>query len=524
MGFGGINSHVTISSADAPAAHFKPALEERSLLVSNQETELFVLGASSVNALIDLTQSLILQSAGMSLAELTDLAVHLTQNLNPFLPLRAAIIASTPKELIERLQNLALLLHQQPPSPEEIKAFGQQSIWISNAVKRSRVGFVFPGQGSQKLNMGRMLIERYPWARDLIAKCDRTLQGVGAKPISQATERYIERAADPAELAQWRNDLAQTDIAQPAICLNSVLWIHHLQRLGIHPVAVGGHSLGELTAFHAAGAFDAESLLRLAAIRGQAMSTPSKVVGAMASLGCTADVAQTLLNLASGYGVVANINSPQQTVISGDRSTIESVVQLATERSISTYLLPVSHAFHSQLVASSTQQLIATTVIPETLKSLPIPLISSVQAAQVYAGMNLRAHFAEQVTSQVDFISLVEAISLQCDFLVEVGPGQVLSGLTNVISNNQLPLCLPVESKPSGDRDLNQVLANFFVHGGEINWEVLYENRLVRPFVPASQRQFIESPCERPLQIPNNAIPVLETNNNSHQFGLEKSG
>jgi enediyne polyketide synthase len=510
MGFGGINSHVTISSADAPATHFKPTLEERSLLVANQETELFVLGASSVPALIELTQSIILQAAGMSLAELPDLAAH-SQDLKSNQPLRAAIIASTPKELIERLQHLDRLLHQQPPIPGEIKAFSQQSIWISNKVDRSRVGFLFPGQGSQKLNMGRMLIERYPWARDLLNKCDRTLQALGSKPISPFLDRCLERAADPAELAQWQNQLAQTDIAQPAICLNSVLWSQYLQRLGIHPVAVGGHSLGELTAFHTAGAFDVESLLSLAAIRGQAMSIPDKMTGAMASLGCSAEVAQTLLNSVSGYGVVANINSPQQTVVSGDRSTIEAVIQLAADRHISTHLLPVSHAFHSQLVASSAQQLRTATVIPETLGALSVPLISSVQGARVHEGMNLRAHFAEQVTSQVDFIALVKEIAPQCDLLVEVGSGRVLSGLTNAIVSNEQSLCLPVESKPNSDRDLNQVLATFFVCGGEINWQILYENRLVRPFVPASQRQFIENPCERPLQIPREA-------NNDRQF------
>lgn len=527
MGFGGINSHVTLSSADAPAPHLKPILEERTLLVSNQDTELFILSASSVTALLELNQALIRQASGISLAELTDFAVDLTQTLDASQPIRAAILTSTPKELIERLQQLEHLLRDSPPSPEEIKAFPQQSIWISNRVKRSRVGFLFPGQGSQKLNMGRTLVERYAWARDLLHQTDQWLQAVGAKPISKCINRCIEQAASPEEVAQWQKELAQTEMAQPAICLTSLLWSRYLERLGIKPVAVGGHSLGELTAFQASGAFDVETLLRLAAVRGQAMSTPSEEAGTMASLGCSAEVAQTLLNSVSGYGVVANINSPQQTVISGERSTVEAVVQLAADRHIQTHLLPVSHAFHSQWMTSSAQHLQTATFVPEALEDLSVSLISSVRGAQVQRGMNLREHFAKQVTSQVDFISLVKAIAPQCDLLVEVGSGQVLSGLTSAILGSNAPICLPVESKPKSDQDLNQVLATFFIYGGEINWEALYENRLVRPFVPASQRQFIENPCERPLQIPLAAdLPASTANTASHngdQTNLEQS-
>ncbi len=128
MGFGGINSHVTLSSADAPAPHLKPALEERSLLVSHQDTELFVLSANSVQTLLERVRGAIYQAEGISLAEMTDLAAHLAQTLTQSQPVRAAIIASTPNELIERLQQLEHILDRQPLNSGEIQAFPQQGL------------------------------------------------------------------------------------------------------------------------------------------------------------------------------------------------------------------------------------------------------------------------------------------------------------------------------------------------------------------------------------------------------------
>ena len=83
--------------------------------------------------------------------------------------------------------------------------------------------------------------------------------------------------------------------------------------------------------------------------------------------------------------------------------------------------------------------------------------------------------------------------------MLEVGHGKVLSGLVNATIDS--PLCLSLESKPGKAKDFNLVLASFFTHGGQINWSTVYENRLVRPFIPASQRLFIDNPCERPFSV-----------------------
>ncbi|MCJ7603517.1 MAG: SDR family NAD(P)-dependent oxidoreductase [Desulfobulbaceae bacterium] len=267
------------------------------------------------------------------------------------------------------------------------------------------------------------------------------------------------------------------------------------------PVAAGGHSLGELTAFHAAGAFDEAALLKLAAMRGQAMTATSGERGVMASLTCDYETAAAILGQVKGYAVAANINSPQHLVISGEQAAVEQAVAIAQAKGIDTRMLKVSNAFHSRFVAGAAERLRSAAPVPILLGNPRMKLFSGIGGTEMKAGLQLRDHFAEQVISQVDFVSIVHAMARECDLLLEVGPAKVLSGLARAITGDQGPLCLPVESKPGRDRDLQLCLAHLFVQGGEIHWEALYEDRLVRPFVPASARAFIVNPCEKPFKL-----------------------
>ncbi len=501
MGFGGINCHVTLESGDHPSVRLATSIEERALLVSKQDTELFVLGAESILGLLQRTQAVIRLAEGISVAELTDLAVHLTQELDLKSPVRAAVIADTPEELIDSLKQLEKMLSDKPPAKGEIAISQQKNIWLGNTVFRRRIGFLFPGQGSGQLNMGRTLVERYSCASELVKQADGWLHEMGAQAISQFIFRPLDRAVNAEQIQEWSTALTQTQVAQPAICLTSLLWTRRLANLGIKPVAVAGHSLGELTAFRVAGAFDDKTLLNLATVRGQAMSASKNDAGTMVSLACSQQTAVKLLQQVSGYAVVANINSPKQVVISGDRLSIQQVIELAADHGIQTYQLPVSHAFHSQLVSGAAEHLKNHASVPENLGEITTQLFSSVDGQQVQSGLKLREHFAHQVTAQVNFVALVQKLAQSCDLIIEVGPGKVLSGLVKDIIEPSSSLCLPVESKPGMDKDLNTVLASLFVHGSEINWEALYEKRLVQPFMPASARVFIENPCEHPFQV-----------------------
>ncbi|MDZ8187165.1 MAG: SDR family NAD(P)-dependent oxidoreductase [Nostoc sp. ChiSLP02] len=500
MGFGGINCHVTLESGDAPATQLEPSIDEEALLVSAQETEIFVLSAASIAGLLQRIDALLPKVQGLSLSELIDLASHLAQKVNQELPVRAAIIARSPDELVERLTFLQELLNAKPLAEGEVILNSQQGIWVGHKVQPSRIGFLFPGQGSQKLNMARTLVQRFSWAKELVNRADKWLQEIGVPGINESIYQPVDRAINGEQLEEWSGKIAQTEIAQPAICLTSLLWMRYLQHLGLNPVAVGGHSLGELTAFHAAGAFDEQALIRLAAVRGRAMSA-CKQGGSMVSIACSRVKAEELLKQVNGYVAIANINSPNQIIISGERSSIEQVIELAAAEEIRTHKLPVSHAFHSQLVSEAAQYLHKYELIPDRLSNTTLDLVSSVDGKQPPIGLQLREHFAHQVLAQVDFVSLVKTLEQICDVLIEVGPGKVLSGLVNDITGLQGLECLPVEAKPGFDQSLNTMLANVFVRGHNINWEALYEGRLVRPFVPASERIFIDNPVERPFAV-----------------------
>jgi len=513
MGFGGSNCHVTLSSGDAPSPRLEPALGESRLLVSHQETELFPFTADSLENLQQRVEEIKAIATGLSIGELVDLAADLAGQLDASLPIRATVIAGRPDELVEHLQLLEQMLWETPPAAGETKVNLPQTVWLSNGTKKCRVGFLFPGQGSQKLNMTRVLVERYSWAQELVQQADNWLQAPAGEPVSKYIYRPLDRAGDRAQLQEWKTELAQTEIAQPAICLASLIWMGYLQNLGVSPVAVGGHSLGELTAFYATGAFDEKALLGLAALRGKAMSAPTGTAGVMASLGCSRQQVEELLASVKSDVAIANINSPTQVAVSGSREGVEAVVELALEEGMQTRLLPVSNAFHSHFVAAAAAEVRQSAPIPEELELTNVPLFSSMNGERVKAGLQLREHFGKQITAPVDFISLVKAISSECDLLIEVGPGKVLSGLANSINGTDGIGCLPIESQGGQDRDLNTVLAGIFVNGSNINWDLLYENRLVRPLV--WPRNFIVNPCEKPFQEINHPLVVAENGRES---------
>ena len=500
-GFGGINCHVTLESGDAPAKHLAPEIDERTLLVSNQETELFVLSADSVPALIERVDEVRCLADGISEGEMVDLAAKLADEQEPADGVRAALIAEKPSELNDLLAELSRMLAERLPQHGEILSNPQKTLWIGNHVNRARVGFLFPGQGSQQLNIARTLVERYSWARRLVEQAAEWLRPFGLEGIKDLMYRPVDRAEDEEQTTAWTDELKRTEVAQPAICLASLLWRKYLEQLGVEPVAVGGHSLGELSAFHAAGAYDDEKLLRLAAVRGRAMAAPAGQAGAMASLACPPEVADQLVNGSRGDVVIANLNSFAQTVISGDRAAVEATVQRASAKGIRAKVLPVSNAFHSRYVADAAQRLRAEEVVSGVLQTSQTKLFSSTDGSQVAEGLPLADHFADQVVSQVHFIAMVASMYAQCDVFVEVGPGRVLSGLVASICGADGPECLPVESKPGRDRDLNTLTGCLFVRGADLNLSALYDRRLVRDFVPAGERLFIDNPCERPFQV-----------------------
>ena len=512
MGFGGINSHVTLESAGEPNAKFEPGLEEQALMASAQENEIFILSTDSASSLTARCLELADTVEGISYAELTDLAAGLAHAVDSRHRLRAAFIAGNPDEVVDKLHKLKSIVAANALNPGELFQDKSERIWLGNPVAPPRVGFLFPGQGSQKLNMARILVERFQWARELVQLADLLSEEFGAVPLSQIMYPPTDQARDAGQIDAWFHELSLTANAQPAICLASILWLRFLKKLGIAPEAAGGHSLGEATAFYAAGAFDDTVLLRFAYRRGQAMSRCREDSGAMLSLRCTQPQVESLLRkISDGYVALANINAPNQMVAAGELGAIEQLSRLAKAEGIALLRLPVSNAFHCSLTSPAAEKLAQQTTLPASLPEPVIRLFSCMDGREISAGHDLPKHFVRQVTARVNFVALVESLAGCSDILVEVGPGRVLSGLVDAIAPNGGPVCLPTESSPFQTGDLNGLLAGLFVNGLSINWPALYANRLVYPFIAPADRSFLANPCENPLDMEMTDIPTYQT-------------
>ncbi len=500
MGFGGINCHVVLESGDAPCERIRPSISEKQLMVSNQESELFLISADSADSLKSKLQDLATVAGDISIAEMADLASKLAAEAEIDAPVRCALIARDPEDLTERLEKAMQMAAENYPEQSKFVYDPARKIWIADRVDRKRVGVLYPGQGSQKINMARVLAERFVWAEDIVEKADAAATEEVDGPVSPMIFLPSHRALSPETTDGWEKKLSLTQYSQPAICMASVLWDRFFADLGLIPSAVGGHSLGELTAFHRAGALDEGELFRLAALRGRAMASQGLESGAMVSLRCSVPDAEKVVDEIDGYLVIANINAPQQTVISGETTAIQEAVKAAARRGIQARRLPVSNAFHSRLASGAARILETTPFLNRSAESFSTKLFSSSTGKQVPPGTPLNEHFSRQVMAKVDFVSMVEAMAEECDIFLEIGPGRVLTGLVNHILEDREILCFPVESAAFQDEDLNRAAAALFIHGVELRWEKLYDGRLVREFVPPSERIFVENQCERPFK------------------------
>lgn len=291
--------------------------------------------------------------------------------------------------------------------------------------------FVFPGQGSQSVGMGRDIAAAFAPAREVFEEVDDTLGQRLSKLMFEG----------PAE------ELTLTENAQPALMAMSLAVLRVMEseggfRLRERAVVVAGHSLGEYSALAAAGAFPIAEAARLLRLRGQAMQravAPGE--GAMAALiGVELDTAQAICDEAAPVPesetderqVVepANDNGGGQVVISGHRAAVERAVEIAKARGLRrAMLLPVSAPFHCALMAPAAE------AMAEALAASPpaapvVPVIANVSAAKATDPAQIRDLLVRQVTATVRWRESVEAMTaLGVDSFLELGAGKVLAGL-----------------------------------------------------------------------------------------------
>jgi [acyl-carrier-protein] S-malonyltransferase len=285
---------------------------------------------------------------------------------------------------------------------------------------------LFPGQGSQKPGMGKDLAESFPEARAVFERADAVL---GA-PLSRLC---FEGPAD---------ELTLTHNAQPALLAHgAAVWAVARDRIAPRVRAAAGHSLGEFTAYHAAGSLSLDDALRVVRRRGELMyESGVRQPGAMAAiLGDLTRPVEDVCNRASreaGLVVPANYNAPGQIVISGEVAGVDRAMALAKEAGAKRAMrLNVSGAFHSPLMESAAAGL-RTALAQATQRDPTFPVYANVDAAPVTSRAQVSERLLRQLTSPVRWTEEVEALAR--DFpnalFVEMGPGTVLVGLVRKIA------------------------------------------------------------------------------------------
>ena len=285
--------------------------------------------------------------------------------------------------------------------------------------------FLFPGQASQYVGMGKDLCDAEPEAKAVFTLADRILD----VPLKTFCFNGPEES------------LRQTSVTQPAVFTHSVAALRLLEQQGRRPDFVAGHSVGELAAHVASGALDLEDGLHLVDARAQAMSAAGKTrPGTMAAIiGLDDDDVVELCEEASADGIVApaNYNSPAQVAISGDERTVRKAMELATERGAKRVVeLAVSCAFHSPLMGPAVDALRAA-LETITFAKPTVPVVPNVTAEPTEDPDRLKQLLVEQVVAPVRWTDSVAALAAQgVDNALEVGPGAVLKGLVRRIDRS----------------------------------------------------------------------------------------
>jgi enediyne polyketide synthase len=322
--------------------------------------------------------------------------------------------------------------------------------------------------------MGERLTDRYPFVREFFEQVD-----------SSVTERTFRETlgASAAQVQEWETQLKATQIAQPAIAAASMATLQVLEFFGLRPTFAIGHSLGEITAMHAAGALDAATAVRLAALRGEAMHGLHVAdPGAMLAIASRSEDVQPLLEPFGKSLAISNYNSPRQTVVSGTTDSIVKLRAMCQTKNIRTQQLPVSHAFHSDIVAPASTAFRASLESAD-FKPLSGRVVSTSTGNELAFDSDLKEMLGQQVRRPVRFVEAVKRAAESNPALwIEVGPGGVLTSFVRDILGADSVQCLPTDlAGEDGFHLLNLVLARSFVLGFPVATDKLFAHRLHRP-------------------------------------------
>ena len=440
FGFGGTNFHVVLEEYipgrirhDEKSTHFIADFPQPDQPVQHLKKPLrgaYVTGAANKTDLLSgLENDLTKVKGGWTPDREAPMLKDLRSNL------RISIDFNTAEELAEKLIRCINALKADNKS--SWKVLNAKGIFYGEG-KPGKAAYLFTGQGSQYANMLRELKETEAIVKETFREADEIMTPLLGKPLS---DYIFVDGSDKAKVAAAEHDLMQTEITQPAMLCADVALYRLMKEYGVDADMVIGHSLGEYGALVASGALDFKDALLAVSARGHQMAKVNVTdKGKMAAVFASPEQIEAILKQVNGYVVIANINSYGQSVIGGATDAVESAMKMAKAAGYHVSSLPVSHAFHTDIVAPASGPL-REVLSDFNLKKPVIPIISNV-TGDYYPVSNWNKEqmldlLSRQVASPVQFVKGINNLYQNgARIFVEMGPKKALNGFVRDITEN----------------------------------------------------------------------------------------
>ncbi|HET6501516.1 MAG TPA: SDR family NAD(P)-dependent oxidoreductase [Amycolatopsis sp.] len=454
MGFGGINAHVIVEGARGETPPVLPASVRRWSARIGPD-EIVYLAAGDPRALARRLAELAASAVHLSAAEVGDVAATAWRSggaggdgAERF---RAVVVARSPEELAGAADAAAEAATRWAGGLRLVERAG----FALGSGAAPRVGLLFPGQ---------------------------------AAPVRAAVPPWAARLSLPGLPGSAVPGIGGTEVAQPAVVWQSLAALAWLRELGVAAVAACGHSLGELTALHWAGACSAAEVLELAARRGRIMAEHGAADTTMASVAAGADA---VARLVSGTEVViAGYNAPERIVVSGPRREIAVVADRARRAGFAVAELPVSHGFHSPAMRSARRPLREAVGLLRAPEKVVISTITGKELSSTSDG--LVELLVDQLTGPVLFTDAVAELARRCELMVEAGPGTILSALAGANGLATPSVSLDCGGDPRRHAFATAVLAA----AGAAKLDAWFSGRASRELAFDARPRFVVNPCE----------------------------
>ena len=485
FGFGGTNAHIVLEEAAEESQKSKvKSQKERPL-------NLLTLSAKSEKALLELAQRYAVFLETNPTASIADICFSANTGRSHF-DHRLAIVSPSIGHLREQLGVF-------------IAGFENNCLLSGKIYQRKhpKIAFLFTGQGSQYIDMGRQLYETQPTFRKTLDQCDEILRPYLDYPLLWVLYPDLTATEENTKIPNLESQIDETVYTQPILFALEYALFQLWNSWGIEPTVVMGHSVGEYVAATVAGVFSLEDGLKFIAKRASIMQKLPKNGKMIAVMAPEAKVKLAIQPYHQDVAIAA-INGPENIVISGKQDVINLLGIALEAEGIKTKLLPVSHAFHSPLMQPILDEFAV--IAAEIKYAKPrFSLISNVTGQLIDDDITTPQYWVNHLCQPVKFADSIHTLQMQgCEVLLEIGPKPIMLGMARQCLPQNTPLCLP--SLQPGQEDWLQMLDSLrqmYLQGVAVDWTEFdrdySRSKVALPTYPFQrQRYWIETNHQQP--------------------------